>query len=153
MLLKAVATVAALSLDRLKGSSARQGYPWCPLPYLALSILLLAVLAFRALRVGLSALRSKLRDSARRSQLLRGTRAAATRRALRRALDDISPETVGDVVPAQLASCAICLDRISADELVRTLSCLHAYHSQCLERLWASSARRICPLCRFPFLA
>jgi Ring finger domain len=104
---------------------------------------------YRAARRALASLRAALHASARRSQQLRGSRAAAARRALRRALDVGSPETVCDAAPP----CAVCLERIATGQLVRTLACAHVFHSACVERLWASAARRTCPLCRLPLIA
>lgn len=128
-----------------------------PFPFAALALVLGIIVFFtaRALRRRLAALRHTLRASARRSQLVRGTRAAAAQRVLRRTIDAFSPETVGDAVPKAAAdsACAVCLEPIGADQSARTLRCKHALHSRCLERLWASAARRACPLCRRPMLA
>ncbi|KAG0457296.1 hypothetical protein HPP92_022453 [Vanilla planifolia] len=47
----------------------------------------------------------------------------------------------------QEESCAICLEDVSAGELVARTPCLHRFHATCLRR-WFENAGS-CPLCRF----
>ncbi|EME32763.1 zinc finger (C3HC4-type RING finger) family protein [Galdieria sulphuraria] len=49
----------------------------------------------------------------------------------------------GDMVPDEV--CAICLDSVQVDSLIRVVKCGHAFHSSCIVH-WLTNANR-CPLC------
>jgi hypothetical protein len=54
------------------------------------------------------------------------------------------PLLVGrDIVPDEL--CAICLESVEVDSLIRVVKCGHAFHSSCILH-WLTNANR-CPLC------
>jgi hypothetical protein len=54
-------------------------------------------------------------------------------------------ETAGGTGPATL--CAICLEDYIADEQLRTLPCIHNYHTHCIDR-WLRQERK-CPVCNY----
>jgi hypothetical protein len=42
--------------------------------------------------------------------------------------------------------CVICLERYQVDEAVRTIPCMHSFHSTCVDRWMQNTA--ICPICK-----
>lgn len=58
--------------------------------------------------------------------------------------------TVDDVskLPEELRSCCVCLEDVCVGNHVRTLPCLHTFHSACAEE-WLQK-KKVCPLCNFP---
>ncbi|KAF5134666.1 E3 ubiquitin-protein ligase ZNRF3 [Metarhizium brunneum] len=46
--------------------------------------------------------------------------------------------------------CAICLDVLKDDDMVRRLPCQHYFHSSCLDT-WYLRQHNTCPLCKTPF--
>jgi len=56
-------------------------------------------------------------------------------------VDDVSK------LPEELRSCCVCLEDINAGAKVRTLPCLHTFHSECAEE-WLKK-KKVCPLCQF----
>ncbi|GAX17291.1 hypothetical protein FisN_10Lh150 [Fistulifera solaris] len=44
--------------------------------------------------------------------------------------------------------CAICLENYQIGELIRTVPCLHSFHSNCIDR-WLAD-RALCPICKQP---
>lgn len=46
-------------------------------------------------------------------------------------------------------ACAICLNDFELRQRVRTLQCLHQFHSSCVDP-WLSSYSQLCPVCRHP---
>ena len=49
-------------------------------------------------------------------------------------------------VDRESQACVICLERISANDPIRALSCRHIYHRQCFDR-WFTESNEYCPLC------
>ena len=43
--------------------------------------------------------------------------------------------------------CSVCLDTLSGEDLLRTLSCSHTFHAQCIDQ-WLLSYSSQCPMCR-----
>ena len=61
-------------------------------------------------------------------------------------IPEIKPPTPSPTINNETTGCPICLDPLSEnDYLIRTLSCGHSFHQQCLSKLVIS-----CPLCREP---
>jgi hypothetical protein len=52
----------------------------------------------------------------------------------------------GTTAEGALVECAICMEKFSEGEQLRTLPCLHKYHVQCIDR-WLTSNRQ-CPICK-----
>ncbi|KAG7660865.1 uncharacterized protein J8A68_005682 [[Candida] subhashii] len=48
-------------------------------------------------------------------------------------------------------TCAICLDQIEDDEIVRGLICGHVFHAECLDP-WLTKRRACCPMCKRDYL-
>ncbi len=44
-------------------------------------------------------------------------------------------------------NCAICLENINQNNLIRNLSCSHIFHSKCIDE-WIFKGSATCPLCR-----
>jgi E3 ubiquitin-protein ligase SDIR1 len=57
--------------------------------------------------------------------------------------------TVDDVtkLPEELRSCCVCLEEVCQGNCVRTLPCLHTFHSDCAVE-WLKR-KKTCPLCQF----
>ena len=57
--------------------------------------------------------------------------------------------TVQDMqkIPEELRSCCVCLEDVTVGSEVRTLPCLHTFHSACAEE-WLKK-KKVCPLCQF----
>ncbi|ANB12203.1 hypothetical protein AWJ20_447 [Sugiyamaella lignohabitans] len=47
-------------------------------------------------------------------------------------------------------TCAICIDSMSDEEMVRRLSCGHIFHPDCVDP-WLTTRRAYCPLCKFDY--
>ena len=48
-------------------------------------------------------------------------------------------------------ACSICLDDFAAGEEVKTLPCLHHYHTRCVSEWLRRQGRRVgCPVCKTP---
>jgi len=56
-------------------------------------------------------------------------------------VDDVSK------LPEELRSCCVCLEDVCCGHSVRTLPCLHTFHSECAEE-WLKK-KKVCPLCQF----
>jgi len=56
-------------------------------------------------------------------------------------VDDVSK------LPEELRSCCVCLEDVAPGSKVRTLPCLHTFHSDCAEE-WLHK-KKVCPLCQF----
>lgn len=56
---------------------------------------------------------------------------------------------VDDVLklPEELQVCCVCLDEVNVGDKVRSLPCLHTFHSACAEE-WLAK-KKVCPLCNF----
>jgi len=54
-------------------------------------------------------------------------------------------------MPAENASCSICLNDYEDDDELRTLPCKHLFHSKCIDRWLANHST--CPLCIQPVVA
>jgi len=50
-------------------------------------------------------------------------------------------------LPEELRSCCVCLEDVCVGNHVRTLPCLHTFHSDCAEQ-WLQK-KKVCPLCQF----
>ena len=50
-------------------------------------------------------------------------------------------------LPEELRSCCVCLEDVCPGDQVRTLPCLHTFHSACAEE-WLRK-KKVCPLCQF----
>ena len=65
-------------------------------------------------------------------------------------IDRLSAQWVVDDVsklPDELRTCCVCLEEVRKHQTVRTLPCLHTFHSECVEE-WLSK-KKVCPLCQF----
>lgn len=51
-----------------------------------------------------------------------------------------------------LSTCAICIDDMEDEDLVRGLTCGHIFHSECIEP-WLLKRRACCPLCKYDYYA
>ena len=61
-------------------------------------------------------------------------------------------DLIGTAVPAGLLpdpgdTCAVCLDSIEEDDIIRGLTCGHVFHASCVDP-WLTSRRACCPLCK-----
>jgi len=56
-------------------------------------------------------------------------------------VDDVSK------LPEELHTCCVCLEEVCCGADVRTLPCLHTFHSACAEE-WLRK-KKVCPLCQF----
>lgn len=50
-------------------------------------------------------------------------------------------------LPFTTTECAICMEAFAEGDKVRTLSCLHCYHADCVDQWLASS--QTCPMCKY----
>ena len=49
-------------------------------------------------------------------------------------------------VPGRIEKCAICLEPMAVGDMVKSLPCLHGFHSLCIDR-WLRASRQ-CPMCK-----
>lgn len=56
-------------------------------------------------------------------------------------------EVTEDVLHFTSGSCAICLETIEDDDIVRGLVCGHVFHAECLDP-WLTKRRACCPMCK-----
>lgn len=58
-------------------------------------------------------------------------------------------ETISDVTFGlhNEMTCAVCIDELEAEQLVRTLLCRHTFHVECIDP-WVTAKNAVCPLCK-----
>lgn len=52
----------------------------------------------------------------------------------------------GDVNKDSVTECCICMEEVSQGQEVKTMPCLHSFHSACIDRWLKQSG--ICPICK-----